>query len=249
MKKIKDHFSGQAQLYAQFRPRYPDALYEYIFSLVPQQEVAWDCGTGNGQVASRLAEKFTQVYATDISEQQMAHAIRQDGIRYVVARAEKTNFADNTFDLVTVGQALHWFDFYAFYEEVKRTCKDHAILAVWGYKLLEVSSKIDPVIRDFYTNITGPYWDEERKHIDDAYQSIPFPFEEIKAPDFTIAVEWRLAEMEGYFNTWSSVQKYIRQNGTNPVPVLMAKIKSVVHSDDLLAVKFPVFMRVGRVRK
>lgn len=249
MKKVKDHFSGHSQLYAQFRPQYPDALYDYLFGLVPQQEIAWDCGTGNGQVASRLAEKFVWVYATDISEKQIAHAIQQGNIKYMVTRAEKTSFEHNTFNLVTVGQALHWFDFHAFFQEVKRTCKDHAIVAVWGYKLLKVSPEIDPVIYDFYTNITGPYWDEERKHIDEEYQNIPFPFEEIEAPDFTIAVKWHVAELEGYFNTWSSVQKYIRQSGENPVPVLMAKIKPLVHTDDLLAIKFPVFMRVGRVRK
>lgn len=249
MKKVKDHFSGHSPLYAQFRPHYPDALYEYLFGMVSRPEIAWDCGTGNGQVARRLSEKFMKVYATDISEKQIEHAQKQNNIEYFISRAEKTRFGDDTFNLTTVGQALHWFDFPAFFQEVKRTSKNNALLSVWGYKLLKVSEEIDPLIDDFYTNITGPYWDKERKHIDTAYQNIPFPFEEIKAPHFTIEVRWNLSELEGFFNTWSSVQKYIKQNGKNPVPTLMKKIRTMVDTDDLLEVKFPVFMRVGRVRK
>lgn len=248
MKKIKDHFSGHSQLYAQFRPHYPDDLYTYLFNQVSQQKKAWDCGTGNGQIASRLAEKFTRVYATDISEKQIAHAVKRDNIEYAIVRAEKTNFEDNTFDLVTVGQALHWFDFSAFFQEVKRTSRNEAVIAVWGYKLLEISAEIDPIIYDFYTNVTGPYWDQERRHIDEEYQNIAFPFEEIKAPRFTIEVKWSMAELEGFLNTWSSVQKYIKRNGENPVPGCVEKIRSVVPTD-ALEVKFPVFMRVGRVRK
>ena len=46
---FQDHFSKQASLYARYRPQYPAALFEYLASVAPEREAAWDCGTGNGQ--------------------------------------------------------------------------------------------------------------------------------------------------------------------------------------------------------
>lgn len=248
MKKVKDHFSAQSKLYARFRPHYPDELYAYLFDLVSEKEAAWDCGTGNGQVAIRLSEKFARVYATDISERQVTYAQKWDNVQYFVCRAEKTDFEVDTFNLITVGQALHWFDFKAFFQEVKRTSKNNAILAVWGYRLLKISDEIDPLIYDFYRNKVGPYWDQERKYVDEGYQNVPFPFEEIKAPEFTIKVRWTLAQLEGFLNTWSSVQKYMKQKGENPVPGVMKKIRPLWQAGQPVDVKFPVFMRVGKVK-
>ncbi len=249
MKKIKDHFSTQSAQYACFRPRYPASLYDYLYSLAPHKNAAWDCGTGNGQVAGELSKVFAQVYATDISQAQIDCAGPKDNVQYQVCRAENTSFADDSFDLITVGQALHWFDFPAFFSEVKRTAKHNAILASWGYGLLHVSAAINPVIEDFYHQKIGPYWDAERKHIDEKYQDIPFDFDEIKAPDFAIQVSWTPEALEGYFNTWSSVQKYIRQTGENPVPSLIEKIRSKWSAQSQMDIEFPVFMRVGRIKK
>lgn len=249
MKEIKDHFSGHAQQYAQFRPSYPDALYAHLVALVPVHEKVWDCATGNGQVASRLAEKFVSVYATDISSPQMDQAPRLSNIQYSVSRAEATNFADDMFDLVTVGQALHWFDFDAFFGEVQRVCKNEGLLAVWGYKRLEISPELDSLMEHFYEHTIGAYWDEERKYVTYGYQNIDFPFEEIDAPPFTIAVSWSLEQLAGYLDTWSSVQKYIRQHGESPVPEFVEKLKATGKVTGSLPISFPVFLRAFRVRK
>src|SRR3954470_6311391 len=106
----KDYFSNHAKIYAAFRPTYPEELYSFIFQHLEQRTTAWDCATGNGQVASYLAKHFDQVYATDISQQQLDNAILLPNISYTVSAAEKTSFPDQFFDLVTVGQALHWFN-------------------------------------------------------------------------------------------------------------------------------------------
>lgn len=118
-----DRFSGHADRYARYRIDYPDALYNYVLSFVNGRQSAWDCATGNGQVASTLARYFDQVEATDISQTQLEQALVLPNVRYQISRAEKTPFADNQFDLVTVGQALHWFDAEAFHREVRRVLK------------------------------------------------------------------------------------------------------------------------------
>ena len=97
----KDRFSAHAQQYAQFRPDYPDELYTYIYSRTKNFDLAWDCATGNGQVALQLAHKFKQVYATDISQKQLNHATPNSHIQYTIARAEQTAFQNQQFDLIT----------------------------------------------------------------------------------------------------------------------------------------------------
>src|ERR1044071_4024914 len=110
MKSVKDNFSNQAQQYAAFRPRYPASLFDFLYSKVKLFNCAWDCGTGNGQVAEKLADRFAKVYATDISAKQLQQAAQKNNIVYSLERAEKTGFADDSFDLITIAQAIHWFD-------------------------------------------------------------------------------------------------------------------------------------------
>ncbi|HWA33327.1 MAG TPA: class I SAM-dependent methyltransferase [Cyclobacteriaceae bacterium] len=243
---MKDRFSKQASAYAAFRPTYPKALYDFLVSHVDTRSKAWDCATGNGQVAKDLAPYFKEVHATDISVEQIKKAAAGDNIFYSVCPAEKTPFPDNTFDLITVGQAVHWFEFDAFYAEVRRVAKKNSVIAMWGYGLLKINPGIDVIISDFYVNVIGRYWDPERRHIDQYYKSIPFPFEEIQSPEFAFSFSWTISELEGYLNTWSSVQKFIQTNEYNPVESLMQRIVPL-WKDEKMMVSFPLFMKVGRV--
>src|SRR5215213_8237924 len=106
----KDYFSDQARKYASFRPTYPAELYAFIFKHLNGKHHAWDCATGNGQVATHLALHFKQVSATDISQKQLDEAPKLPNINYSISPAEHTAFPPHSFDLITVGQALHWFD-------------------------------------------------------------------------------------------------------------------------------------------
>ena len=115
----KDLFSAHSDIYAKYRPLYPNELYEFVLEHVRIKEVGLDCGTGNGQAASVLAEYFKEVHATDISEKQIKNAIQKPNLHYHVCRAEETPFADNQFDLIVSATAVHWFDFNEFFKEIK----------------------------------------------------------------------------------------------------------------------------------
>lgn len=220
MKPAKDLFSQQAEGYKKFRPIYPEVLYQRILPEVKAKDTAWDCATGNGQVATELAKHFNQVMATDISSSQLGQAESRENILYSVCRAERTNFPDNTFDLITVAQAIHWFDFAAFYQEVRRVSKPAGILAVWGYGVMQFKDeKVNERLQHFYHEVTGPYWDPERKYLDEAYRTIPFTLPEINVPEtFTIQQAFTLPDLQGYLNTWSSVKKMREvDNSADPV--------------------------------
>ncbi|WKZ58945.1 MAG: class I SAM-dependent methyltransferase [Cyclobacteriaceae bacterium] len=242
----KDYFSGHSKLYATFRPTYPEALYEFIFKHVRQFDKAWDCATGNGQVAHVLAKHFKQVYATDISSEQIKHAHQEKNIVYKVEPAEQTSFANNQFDLITVAQAMHWLQPEDFFREVTRVVKPGAILAVWGYANCFVNSEIDKHFVHFYQHIVGPYWDKARVLIEQHYQPISFPFEEIPSPPFQIQVNWNLEQFAGYITTWSATQKYICTTANDPVPEFMERIKPYWKNE--MPVTFPIFLRLMRVK-
>jgi ubiquinone/menaquinone biosynthesis C-methylase UbiE len=136
---MKDNFSKQSNLYAQFRPGYPKELFQFLMPLVPVKDAAWDCGTGNGQVAVKLSEYINEVYATDLSASQINNAAKRKNIIYSIENAEETSLPGNKFDLITVAQAIHWFDFKNFYQQVDRTLKREGIIAIMGYDVFRIN--------------------------------------------------------------------------------------------------------------
>jgi hypothetical protein len=145
-----------------------------------------------------------------------------------------------------VGQAIHWFKLPEFFAEAKRVAKDGGIIAYWGYALFRINPEVDRIVDDFYVNVVGPYWDPERKLIDQHYSRIEFPFEKIPAPEFDFAFEWTAEELQGYIATWSAVQKFIGEKGVDPVEQLMKRLRSVLPKKKF-RVSFPLFVTMGRI--
>lgn len=201
-----DHFSEKSGLYAAARPRYPDALFEFIAGACLVRERAWDCATGNGQAALGLARHFAAVEATDASAQQVGSAAPHERVRYSLAPAEKTNFAPASFDAVCVAQALHWFDLDRFYNEVRRVLKPGGIVAVWGYDVMRVAPGFDGLFAQAVLGALEPYWPPQNRLLWAGYETIPFPFARIEAPRFAIEVHWTFAQFRDYVCTWSAMR-------------------------------------------
>ncbi len=275
--KFKDHFSEQAGDYARYRPDYPEALFAFLAKSVTQHELAWDCGTGNGQAALELAGHFDRVIATDPSQAQIRNAVRHEKIDYSVAPAEQTGIPSGSVDLITVAQALHWFRFEAFYEEAFRVLKPQGVLAVWCYGLSRINPDVDKVVHHYYKNIVGPYWPPERRYIDEKYRTIPFassapssahgilgsvggtslyhsscatpPFVELPTPEFYMKTEWDMNDLIGYLHTWSATQLCQRKNEQDPIDIIRrALAKAWGREGAQLTVRWPVYLRAGRVR-
>jgi ubiquinone/menaquinone biosynthesis C-methylase UbiE len=244
----KDLFSRQSDTYALYRPVYPGALFEYILSFVKERKLAWDCATGNGQAAVALAEYFDKVMATDSSEKQIQNAVFHPRIEYAVGRAEMSGFAGQSFDLITVAQAYHWLNAVEFTAEVRRVLKPGGVIAIWGYNIpVSKNENLDELILRFYQETVGPYWDKERKFIDESYKTVAFDFDELPAREFSIEVNWDLQHFIGYLNSWSAVQHYIDANGVNPVELFLADFKDKWPGGEKLNFRFPVFLRLGTV--
>ncbi len=247
---FKDYFSKQASEYTRYRPHYPEALFEYLATLVSSRQRAWDCATGSGQAALGLTPYFEEIIATDASEKQIANVFEHQKITYLIAPAEKTEIESDSVDLIVVAQALHWFELDRFYAEVRRVLQKGGVLAVWSYSLLRISSAIDRVLDQFYTNVVGPFWPPERKLVDDKYQSIPFPFEELVAPLFKMEARWNLDRLVGYLGTWSSVQKFKDKHNTDPIEIVIRDLRRAWgRPEDEKEIHWPINMRVGREKE
>lgn len=245
---MKDYFSANATGYSQFRPSYPDAVIQRIFSLVKGNETALDVATGNGQVAVKLAEYFETVYATDISENQLSKAPKMGNVIYIKAPAEHTAFRDDKFDLITVAQAIHWFDFEAFYREVDRTLKPDGIFAVFGYGFFSTNPESDKLLWHLYEDIVGPHWFPERNYLTEQYQTIPFPLEELANEKYTMSYNWTFEQLIGYLETWSATANYKKANNNeNPIDLIREDLKTSWEKGDK-KVTFPMFLRIGKLK-
>lgn len=221
---FKDYFSKQSDTYAKARPGYPDALFTYLASLCKEHELAWDCATGNGQAALSLIKHFKNVIATDGSEQQLHNAVQHKGITYKQALADDSGIESNTVDLITVANALHWFNLPAFYKEADRVLKHGGVLAVWTYAHSYIEDKnkkeIAALLENLSGNILGKYWPAGREIVMSGYKTINLPFEKIDAPFFTYQTKVDLEKLLGFVYSWSSTQQYISQTGNDPVPLI-----------------------------
>lgn len=244
---FKDHFSAQAPDYARYRPNYPDDLFAWLAAQAPARGAAWDCGTGSGQAALGLAPFFSRVIATDPSASQIAHAAPHPRIDYRLAPAEAGGIESGTVDLVTVAQALHWFDIDRFFAEARRVLKPGGVIAAWTYTLLDVEAGIDELVSDFYRNVVGPFWPPERKMVDDRYRSLPFPFDPVAVPAFEIRTEWSLDDLLGYLGTWSATRAYMKAKGSDPLVELSRRLTPLwPDPEKKKTLRWPLHLRVGR---
>jgi SAM-dependent methyltransferase len=223
---FKDHFSRQAADYAKFRPSYPRKLFDYLGRIAPSRQLAWDCGTGNGQAAVGLASVFDRVIATDASDAQIANAQPHDRVEYRTAPAEQSGLAAETIDLIMVAQALHWFDLDRFYAEVRRVLKRGGIFAASAYKFFHITPEIDRLVnRRYYDKIVGPFWPPERVLVE-KFEELPFPFSEIQTPSFEMIAQWNLEHLVGYLRSWSATQRFIAANRRDPLDEIADELRT-----------------------
>jgi SAM-dependent methyltransferase len=245
---FKDHFSARSGDYAAYRPTYPRALIDYLADLCEKTETALDVGCGTGQLSVLLADRFERVVATDASAQQIEKAETHERVEYCVASAENSRLPENTFDLITVAQAAHWFDLDAFYAEAQRVGKPGAVLALITYGVIQADPDIDGTVRHFYKDVVGSYWPPERRYVEDGYRTLSFPFKELTVPPLAIEVHWNASELIGYADTWSAVRGAEKALGREPIEEFKRDLlKAWGNPERLRTLHFPLSLRAARI--
>ncbi|KAL5711981.1 hypothetical protein ACHQM5_014197 [Ranunculus cassubicifolius] len=259
---MADLFMKQAKEYQETRPNYPPNLFQFISYKTPEHHLVWDVGTGSGQAAIHLAGIYKNVVGTDTSAQQLSHASKLPNIHYKqtdpnmsLSQLENDVAASGTVDLVTVAQAVHWFDLPTFYEQVKLVLKKpNGVLAVWCYIEPVVNKAVDAVFWKLY-NESGPYWAPARKIVDDRYRNIDFPFEPVDGEDHTGPFEFvteRSMDLNAYLTyirSWSSYQTAKAKGVEFLTEEVIENFERAWASEgeNQKVVRYPVFLRIGRV--
>lgn len=246
---FKDHFSGVAASYREFRPRYPPALFEWLAAVSPARARAVDLGCGTGQASVALAAHFDEVIGLDPSAEQVARAEPHPRVRYAVAPAEATGLPAEHAELVTAAQAFHWFDPGRLAPELERIARPGAVFAAFTYDLCRVDGAVDAVVDRLYRGALGPYWPPERAHVDAGYRTLPFPWPELTAPPLAIEESWTLDRFLGYLGTWSAVSAYRRKLGEDPVAAATGDLGAAWGPPERArAVRWKLTVRAGRLR-
>jgi hypothetical protein len=151
---------------------------------------------------------------------------------------------------VTVAQALHWFDVDAFYAEARRVARPGALLAAWtDPRPRFADADLDGRLQDFYSNVVGPHWPPERRHVEANYTTLPFPFEELPHPPFGLELRWNLDQVLGYVSSWSATARYRQAEGRDPLPRLRAALAPRWPAGgEPVVIRMPIALRTGRLR-
>lgn len=240
-------FSSFAETYRRARPRYPDALFDHLAALAPGHSLAWDCATGNGQAAVSLAERFERVIATDISPQQIEQAIPHERVEYRASTADDSGIASASVDLITVAQAVHWFDRPAFFSEAKRVARPGGILAVWTYHLCQIDDAVDGVLSPFYWDVVRPYFPEGIAYVDDRYERIGLPEPVVSVETFDATTEWALEQLVAFIYSWSGTQERMRVSGDDPVAEVRPRLAAAWGETQTRPVRWPIYLRASRL--
>jgi SAM-dependent methyltransferase len=244
---VSDHFTRVAASYAACRPPYPEGLFDYLAGLVHRRRLAWDCGAGTGQATIPLASRFERVIGTDISAAMLEQAPRHPAVDYRAVPAGASGLPTASVDLVTVAQALHWLDRDAFYAEAVRVLIPGGVLAVWSYGSPQLeSAALQRELSRFYDDLVGPYWPENRVHVEQGYRALAFPFREFHPPVFVMEQQWTLGQLVGYVGTWSATQRFRDAEGRDPVPDLERELAREWGTNPTRRVRWPITMRAGR---
>ena len=245
---FKDYFSEHSAAYATHRPTYPSALINLLADAAGTCELAWDAGCGSGQLSVPLAERFERVVATDASAEQIARATKHARVEYRTALADESGLPDGVVDLSVAAQAAHWFSLPAYYAEVRRVARPGAAVALVTYGLTSIDKAIDPVVDHFYSRVLAPFWKPERRHVEDGYRSLPFPFAEISTPTLEITATWSLAELFGYVTTWSAVRALEKEQGRAAVDAFRRNLQRAWGPEaEVRCIRWPLAVRLGRV--
>ena len=185
--------------------------------------------------------------ATDASADQIAHAAPHPRVTYRVTPAENSGLESDSVNLVTAGQAVHWFALKAFYEEVRRVSAPRAALAVWAYDLFSVDENVDEVFHRFHERVER-HWPPERALVARRYVDLFFPFEEIPVPATQMTALWDLERTLGYLSTWSSVKRCTKETGRDPILEFAEPFaKAWGDPESEKTVTWPLVLRAGRI--
>lgn len=254
-----NEFVGQfsteyATEYTVVRPTYPAELFDWLAATAPTTGHAWDAGTGGGELAVQLAERFDRVTATDSNADMLASARVDPGVTYrqLTSESAAETFTPGSVDVVTSGMAAHWFDLDVFYETSRAALAPGGLMALIGFYFFDVEngSEVENGIGDHITNwyldkMTG-YESPQLTLLRTGYQDLAFPFEDIETPAFEMTADWNLGQLAAFLSNWIVIKR-AREAGVDVLAELIPELARLwpKSTDEVLQIRWPLFLRAA----
>ena len=248
-----------ADLYKESRPTYPAELFEEIYKFHTQNpsaswDLAVDVGTGNGQSAQVLTNRFKSVIGFDPSQEMISKA-EVSKVVYKVSKAEEfSSFVEPlSVDLVTVSTAAHWFDMPKFYAECSKVLKPSGTVAIYAYGhfISPMNPEITRLSLQFGMETMDPYWDPRRRFLDNMYSDPEFvnqsefkiferrlytPLQSETNQNVVMYRKWSLKQIRAFYLTWSPYKTWLEIKGgqglVDPIDVVIDEMKAAVGAVD-----------------
>ncbi len=209
-----------AERYSKGRPDFHSITLKHIkdyLRLGRKLDKALDIACGTGLSTKALLEIATNVYGTDTSQEMLNFALQSDKIHYSIAPAEQQPFADNFFDLITVGSAVHWFHIDKFLTEAARLLKAKSWLVLYeNYFISEMVG--NEGFTSWFPNVYLKKYPSPPRSNDYRWTNenlIPKNFSFIKEESFKNAVVLNKRQLALYFTTQSNIISAVKENKTS----------------------------------
>lgn len=174
-----------------------------------------------------------------------------------IKELEQNVARQSSVDLVTIAQAMHWFHLPDFYKQVKFLLKKpNGVIAAWCYTVPEVDESVDAVFKPFYSIDSHPFWEPQRKLVDDQYMNINFPFDPVDGTNntgpFDQFVIEKVMDLDSYFTylkSWSGYQTAKDKGVELLTDDVIEKFNRAWNQDGKgkKVVRFPIYLRIGKV--
>jgi SAM-dependent methyltransferase len=210
-----------------------------------QRELAWDAGCGNGQLTVLLARRFAHVVGTDPSREQLAEAEHFPGVEYRLSTADQPLLDPRSVDLAVSAQAAHWFHWQRYVAEVERVTRPGAVVGTVSYGITKLDGVAGVILDSYYHDVVGPYWPSERRHVENGYRDLAWPWTEIPTKPLDMTAEWTRDELLGYVATWSATQKMVNAVGPAPYEKLTSDLTTVWKDGETRIVRWPLSIRLA----
>lgn len=258
---------SHAAVYAKYRSKPPTEVLGHILSYLnaktnPPFKLAVDIGCGSGQSTQQLAPHFEKVIGVDVSEAQIREAQinnSNNNVIYKVGSCTNIPERSNTVQLLTASQSHHWFDLTGFYKETQRVLDPKGAVCVFWYQLPQPMYKdktnaLQKLLNHIYHIETKEYWHQRRQLVDNGFDGLDFPFEDVVKENIFSETHQTAAEYIGYIESWSAFQN-MQKADPNKSKELMNTIKQQFQDiidedrpmDEIpLTVQFTYFLIMGR---
>ncbi|XP_077998829.1 putative methyltransferase DDB_G0268948 [Glandiceps talaboti] len=210
-----------AEAYQKYRGTYPKEVTDKIIEFLQYKNpgpwrLAIDVGCGTGQSTRSLFNHFDTVIGCDVSKAQIEEANKTDhprNVKYHVRIKDCIPAEDNTADLVTAAQAVHFFDLKKFYKEVDRVLKPNGCLAVYGRGNVQFprhakGPELQAVHDEFRYGLLRDFWTDGHKHVETKYTNIELPYEERERYDTIDQIDTTVEGFVGYLSSLSAFHKF-----------------------------------------